>query len=63
LRGFLAFEGSRSSTKRNNALTHDPLKEIRRKTLSNPWNQPMNENQRGTKRPKEITTPKLLYKP
>jgi hypothetical protein len=25
-------------------LTHDPLKEIRRKTLSNLWNQPKNEN-------------------
>jgi hypothetical protein len=30
-----AFEGSRSSTKRLKALTHDPLKEIRRETPSN----------------------------
>jgi hypothetical protein len=29
------FEGSRSSTKRHKALTHDPLKEIRRETPSN----------------------------
>jgi hypothetical protein len=29
------FEGSRSSTKRNKALTHDPLKELRRETPSN----------------------------
>ena len=28
---FPAFEGSRSSTKRHKALTHDPLKEIREK--------------------------------
>jgi hypothetical protein len=42
--GFPVFEGSRSSTKRHKALTHDPLKEIRRKTLSNPRNQPKNEN-------------------
>ena len=38
------FEGSRSSTKRHKALTHDPLKEIWRKTLSNLRNQPKNEN-------------------
>jgi hypothetical protein len=31
----LVFEGSRSSTKRHKALTHDPLKEIRRETPSN----------------------------
>jgi hypothetical protein len=37
-------EGTRSSTKRHKELTHDPLKEIWRKTLSNPWNQPKNEN-------------------
>jgi hypothetical protein len=30
-----AFEGPRSSTKRHKALTHDPLKEIRRETPSN----------------------------
>jgi hypothetical protein len=30
-RRFLAFEGPRSSTKRQKALTHDPLKEIQRK--------------------------------
>jgi hypothetical protein len=30
-----AFEGSRSSTKRHKALTHDPLKEIQRETPSN----------------------------
>jgi hypothetical protein len=42
--GFPALEGSRSSTKRYNALTNDPLKEIRTKTLSNLWNQPKNEN-------------------
>jgi hypothetical protein len=42
--GFLVFEGLRSSTKRHKALTHDPLKENRRKTLSNPRNQPKNEN-------------------
>jgi hypothetical protein len=29
------FEGSRSSTKRHKALTHNPLKEIRRETPSN----------------------------
>jgi hypothetical protein len=29
------FEGSRSSTKRHKALTHDPLKEIPRETPSN----------------------------
>jgi hypothetical protein len=31
----LVFEESRSSTKRNKALTHDPLNEIRRETPSN----------------------------
>jgi hypothetical protein len=31
----LAFEGSRSSTKRHKALTHDPLKEIWRETSLN----------------------------
>jgi hypothetical protein len=30
-----AFEGSRSSTKRHKALTHDPFKEIQRETPSN----------------------------
>jgi hypothetical protein len=30
-----AFEGSRSSTKRHKALTHDPLKEIQREMPSN----------------------------
>jgi hypothetical protein len=60
--GFPAFEGSRSSTKRHKALTHDPLKEIRRKTLSNPRNQPKNENTKeAPKRPTEITTPNLIY--
>jgi hypothetical protein len=29
------FEGSRSSSKRHKALTHDPLKEIQRETPSN----------------------------
>jgi hypothetical protein len=38
------FEGSRSSTYRHKALTHDPLKEIWRKTLSNLRNQLKNEN-------------------
>jgi hypothetical protein len=56
------FEGSRSSIKRQKALTHDPLKVIRRKTLSNPWNQPKNENTKeAPKRPTEITTLNLLY--
>jgi hypothetical protein len=56
------FEGSRSSTKRHKALTHDPLKEIRRKTLSNPWNQLKNENTKeAPKRPTEITTLNLQY--
>jgi hypothetical protein len=56
------FEGSGSSTKRHKALTHDPLKEIRRKTLSNPQNQPNNENTKeAPKRPTEIATPNLLY--
>jgi hypothetical protein len=58
------FEGSRSSTKRYKALTHDPLKEIRRKTLSNPHNQPQNENTKeAQKDPRKITMSKLLYKP
>jgi hypothetical protein len=43
-RGFPAFEGSRSSTKRHKALSHDPLREIRRKNLSNPRNQLKSEN-------------------
>jgi hypothetical protein len=56
------FEESRSSTKRHKALTHDPLKEIQRKTLSTPWNQPKNENTKeAPKRPTEITTLNLLY--
>jgi hypothetical protein len=56
------FEGSRSSKKRHKVLTHDPLKEIRRKNLSNPWNQPKNENTKeAPKRPTGITTPNLLY--
>jgi hypothetical protein len=60
--GFPAFEGSRSSIKRHKALTHDPLKEIRRKALSNPRNQPKNKNTKeAPKRPTEITTPNLLY--
>jgi hypothetical protein len=60
--GFPTFEGSRSSTKRHKALTHDHLKEIQRKTLSNPWNQPKNENTKeAPKRPTEITTSNLLY--
>jgi hypothetical protein len=60
--GFPAFEGSRSSTKRHKTLTHDPLKEIRRKTLSNPQNQPKNENTKeAPKRFTEITTPNLIY--
>jgi hypothetical protein len=69
--GFPAFEGSRSSieiihkrssTKRHKALTHNPLKKIWRKTLSNPRNQPKNENTKETpKRPTEITTLNLLY--
>jgi hypothetical protein len=60
--GFPAFEGSRSSTKRHKALTHNPLKEIRRKTLSNPRNQPKNENTKeALKRPTKTTTPSLLY--
>jgi hypothetical protein len=41
---FPIVEGSRSSTKRHKVLNHDPLKEIRRKTLSTPRNQPKNEN-------------------
>jgi hypothetical protein len=60
--GFPAFEGSRSFTKRHKALTHDPLKEIRRKTLSNSRNQSKNENTKeAPKRPTAITTPNLLY--
>jgi hypothetical protein len=60
--GFPAFEGSRSPTKRHKARTHDPLKEIQRKTLSNPRNQLKNENaKKAPKRPTEITTPNLLY--
>jgi hypothetical protein len=56
------FEGSRSSTKRPKALTHDPLKKIRRKTLSNPQNQPKNKNTKeAPKRSTEIKTPNLLY--
>jgi hypothetical protein len=48
--------------KRHKALTHDPLKEIRRKTLPNQWNQPKNENTKeAPKRPMGITTPNLLY--
>jgi hypothetical protein len=47
---------------RHKALTHDPLKEIRRKTLSNRWNQLKDENTKeAPKRPTEITTPNLLY--
>jgi hypothetical protein len=56
------FEGLRSSTKRHKALTYDPLKEIRRKTLSIPQNQPKNENTKeAPKRPMKITMPNLLY--
>jgi hypothetical protein len=39
-----SFEGSRSSTKRHKTLTHDPLKKIQRKTLSNLQNKLKNEN-------------------
>jgi hypothetical protein len=60
--GFSTFEGSRSSTKRHKALTHDPLKEIWRKPFSNPRNQPKNKNTKeAPKRPTKITTPNLLY--
>jgi hypothetical protein len=48
--------------KEHMALTHDPLKEIRRKTLSNPRNQPKNKNTKeAPKRPTKITMPNLLY--
>jgi hypothetical protein len=43
----LAFEGSRSFTKRHKALTHDPLKQIRRETPSN------RRIERRTKKPRK----------
>jgi hypothetical protein len=49
----LAFEGSRSSPKMYKALTHDPLKEIRKETPSNPWKQ---ANNKGTKKSSEKAT-------
>jgi hypothetical protein len=37
------FEGSRSSTKRHKALTHDPLKEIKRQSTPKSMNRATNE--------------------
>jgi hypothetical protein len=53
---------SREKPSQIHGCTHDPLKEIQRKTLSNPWNQPKKENTKeAPKRPTKITTPNLLY--
>ena len=41
---FPVFEGSRSSTKRHKALTHDPLKEVREKTANKSTNSNRQEN-------------------
>jgi hypothetical protein len=46
------------------ALTHDPLKEIRRKNpLKSVESTEEQKYQRGKERPMEITMPKLLHKP